>query len=463
LHAGKSIGIAVSMDIKTGKSTLHYAAEMGSLTICKMLVDAGGVPSNIDKYGKTPLHLAVIGGHLNVVQFLLAHVKPWMFHVPSKMTLVQTAARYGQFRILEALLHYGFIAIEKNGEGETALHLAARHGHVDVLRVLVEHGAEIHATTKTLGQTPLHYACITGQTEAAVFLVRRGADVHMPDHTPARKTSLDKCEDCANRNCLNMVLRASAEFRKVISDLDESGRREHYEAVAKIQKLAVEKEKLDRHIQKQTRREGYLVTRHERITDMKQKVADGNKRMAARSNSPSKTVNLSPIRRKKSDSIKKNRREVLFGPKGKGFAISKRYISKHASNSSSNSSDGSDSDGEEGSMLSSRYDSRQRSMSSRISSRSESGESENKFPPIVSARRVSNGEFDQSSSSSRPASRPPRPSVKKVFGVFHEHAPLADHTFHGSTHGREELTSHLLAHTQHLSLSNATHPFNHHF
>lgn len=326
---------------------------------------------------------------------------------------------------------------------------------------LISSGAELHATTKTLGQTPLHYACISGNTEAAVFLVRRGTDVHMPDHTPARKTSLDKCEDCAHRSCLNAVLRASAEFRKVVSDLDEAGRREHQEALATTKTLAMEKRKLEKHIAKQTRREEYLVTRHERITDMQEKVAAGNKRVAARSKqsptssvSSSQTVNKSTRAtvRSKSDSMKRNRREGLFGPKGKGFTISKSYIAKHASSSSSSGSSSSDDEDEDGG---SSYDQhRQVSGASTYSSRSLSGASEksDKLPHISS--RHGSTEFDPS----RPASRPPRPSVKKVFGAFQEHAALADHTFHGSTHGREALTSHLLAHTQHLSLSQANRP-----
>ncbi len=62
------------MDIKTGKSTLHYAAEGGYLSICRMLLDNGATPLNLDKFGKTPVHLAVTCGHVAVVNFLLMQV-----------------------------------------------------------------------------------------------------------------------------------------------------------------------------------------------------------------------------------------------------------------------------------------------------------------------------------------------------------------------------------------------------
>jgi len=48
-------------------------------------------------------------------------VQAWDFHSPSKLTLVQTAARYGRYQAIEALLRHGFLPSERNGEGETAL------------------------------------------------------------------------------------------------------------------------------------------------------------------------------------------------------------------------------------------------------------------------------------------------------------------------------------------------------
>lgn len=47
----------------------------------------------------------------------------------------------------------------KNGTGQTALHLAAELGFVDVAKVLVEAGASIHARNRNF-RTPLHLACI---------------------------------------------------------------------------------------------------------------------------------------------------------------------------------------------------------------------------------------------------------------------------------------------------------------
>ena len=45
--------------------------------------------------------------------------------------------------------------------GWTPLHLAARERHLDVVKVLVEKKANVHATTKN-GRTPLHMCSYSG-------------------------------------------------------------------------------------------------------------------------------------------------------------------------------------------------------------------------------------------------------------------------------------------------------------
>ena len=77
-----------------------------------------------------------------VVRYFLTMIEPWHFHAPSKLTVVQTAAKHNELAIMQALLAHGFLDHETNGEGETALHLAARNGSLDVAKVLCRHAME---------------------------------------------------------------------------------------------------------------------------------------------------------------------------------------------------------------------------------------------------------------------------------------------------------------------------------
>ena len=58
----------------------------------------------------------------------------------------------------------------------SALHGAARAGFVDIVEMLIEHGAEVDLMRRIKGETPMHLACSTGKTEVVETLLKFGAD-----------------------------------------------------------------------------------------------------------------------------------------------------------------------------------------------------------------------------------------------------------------------------------------------
>lgn len=62
---------------------------------------------------------------------------------------------------------------------QTALHIAARRGDVDVVKLLLSYGAHVNGGTVDL-MTPLHEACFGGHPEAVAILISEGAEVQVP-------------------------------------------------------------------------------------------------------------------------------------------------------------------------------------------------------------------------------------------------------------------------------------------
>ena len=58
----------------------------------------------------------------------------------------------------------------------SALHGAARAGFVDIVEVLIEHGAKVDLRRRIKGETPMHLACSTGKTDVVEILLKHGAD-----------------------------------------------------------------------------------------------------------------------------------------------------------------------------------------------------------------------------------------------------------------------------------------------
>lgn len=62
--------------------------------------------------------------------------------------------------------------------GSTAVHKAAANGHMDVLKLLIQHGGDVELADIS-GCTPLHTAARNGHLTCVKYLVSQGADFRM--------------------------------------------------------------------------------------------------------------------------------------------------------------------------------------------------------------------------------------------------------------------------------------------
>ena len=76
----------------------------------------------------------------------------------------------------------------RGGRHETPMHAATEAGHANIISLLIEHGADIEARSKSInGGTPLNRAAWDGRLEIGQYLLDHGADINARDsqhHTP---------------------------------------------------------------------------------------------------------------------------------------------------------------------------------------------------------------------------------------------------------------------------------------
>jgi uncharacterized protein len=189
-----------------GSTALHWAVYRDDMTLVDLLLRAGANPKAANRYGVTPLLLAVENASAAASERLLNAGADANTELAGGETLLMDAARTGNATVVQLLLRHGAsVNASEETRGQTALMWAASEGHADVVATLCEAGADIravsHAPASTQSEdrrkrrgipradvfTPLMFAVRAGQTEAARALVRAGADVNetLPDGTGA--------------------------------------------------------------------------------------------------------------------------------------------------------------------------------------------------------------------------------------------------------------------------------------
>lgn len=103
------------------------------------------------------------------------------------MSDIHEAAEQGNADEVQRLASGGLLrrAVDVNeqesGWGYTPLHLAAKEGHIETVKALLEHGAQVNAQN-LYGWTPLHVAAVRNYTDITRLLLDRGGDITVEDN-----------------------------------------------------------------------------------------------------------------------------------------------------------------------------------------------------------------------------------------------------------------------------------------
>lgn len=117
------------IDKGTRARPLHYAAKGGQYQAVQFLIEKQVPIDAPDKFGRTPLYLAVFHRHLDVTKLLLQKEANPNIICQCGTSIVSKAAENGDIEILDLLLKRGVSWKTQNQDGETPKDLAKRNGH----------------------------------------------------------------------------------------------------------------------------------------------------------------------------------------------------------------------------------------------------------------------------------------------------------------------------------------------
>lgn len=127
------------------------------------------------------------------------------------------AARKGDATALLSLLGNGanpdVYDEEEDYLGRLPLSIAAKHGHLECIKILLQHGADVNDTDAEM-DAAITLAAAGGHTECVRFLLQNGADVN---HHSVNGTPLIRAVFSGNIECVKMLLDAGAEANHAVS------------------------------------------------------------------------------------------------------------------------------------------------------------------------------------------------------------------------------------------------------
>ncbi len=171
-----------------GDTPLHRAAHMNYPNNAARLIEAGADPDARNADGKTPLLIAAHHPSAKTVEILLdAGANPDARDNGLQSTPLHQAATHDALDAADRLLAAGADPDARDASGETPLHRAAFHltdspSGSDMVKHLLEGGAEPDLIETQHGRTPLNEAAVMDNQEAIEPLLEAGANTHIQDH-----------------------------------------------------------------------------------------------------------------------------------------------------------------------------------------------------------------------------------------------------------------------------------------
>ena len=222
-----------------GKTPLHSAAFSGNFEMVQVLLNYKAEVNAQESNGRTALHDASQGRHheagdanfalslTKITRLLLEHGADVNVREVDRLTPLHVAARYGRIDVLRVLLEHCVSGVTDDGrrtvfheyvdardsEDKTPLHSVSESPYwadpnfapslSNIVRLLLEYGADVNARRND-SFTPLHVAARYGRVELARILLEHGANVAAEDEDS--KTASEYASEMGHKEITKLLL-----------------------------------------------------------------------------------------------------------------------------------------------------------------------------------------------------------------------------------------------------------------
>lgn len=173
-----------------GRTCLHYAAHNNRLDLLELILPhfPKSLIDDLDKESMSALLLAIKHGNFEVITLLVKYGSnccPQSTESKLQYLPINYACKFGDFKTVDFLLKSSSPRSEmlncQDVEGLFPLHVVARAGNHDLIKLLMEHGAEINRFDGLNKWPPIFYAALEGHADTTHELIKFGARLDLVD------------------------------------------------------------------------------------------------------------------------------------------------------------------------------------------------------------------------------------------------------------------------------------------
>ncbi|MBU0755172.1 MAG: ankyrin repeat domain-containing protein, partial [Planctomycetes bacterium] len=160
---------------------LYLAASQGDLESLQQLIGTGMNPDipNEEAGNGTALHAAAVEGNVAAID-LLFQAGAGLMSDGGGFTPLHRAVVAGKYDSVAALLKRRRDPDDRTHGGDTPLHLAVKNGHPEIVKLLIDHGADLNVKDMSdLKETPLLKAVDVNHKGIVELLLSNGADPNL--------------------------------------------------------------------------------------------------------------------------------------------------------------------------------------------------------------------------------------------------------------------------------------------